>query len=115
MLSWLGYFPHHYWHHGEEPDRVGMRHHYIAPYGPYLAGDGVYVSLVVATAHDWDRSAAKSSARPDLLDDERFRSAETRRRHRDDLERIDRAHLPGAATRRVDSTTRRQRSCRTGG
>ena len=21
MLSWLGYFPHHYWHAGEEPER----------------------------------------------------------------------------------------------
>ena len=34
ILSWLGYFPHHYWHRGEEPARVGMRHHYMTPYGP---------------------------------------------------------------------------------
>src|SRR5258708_428578 len=38
-VSWLGYFPHHYWHRGEEPARLGMRHQYITPYGPYLAGD----------------------------------------------------------------------------
>ena len=41
IVSWLGYFPHHYWHAGEEPARVGMRHHYVTPYGPYLAGDGI--------------------------------------------------------------------------
>ena len=29
IVSWLGYFPHHYWHAGEEPARVGMRHHYV--------------------------------------------------------------------------------------
>src|SRR6059036_3403679 len=52
-VSWLAYFPHHYWHRGEEPERVGMRHHYISPYGPYLAADGVYVSLAGSTAHDW--------------------------------------------------------------
>ena len=39
ILSWLGYFPHHYWHQGEEPERVGMRHHYVTPYGPYRARD----------------------------------------------------------------------------
>src|SRR3990170_8676061 len=42
MLSFLGYFPHHYWHRGEEPPRVGMRHHYVTPYGPFMASDDVY-------------------------------------------------------------------------
>ena len=50
----LAYFPHHYWHAGEEPARVGMRHHYVTPYGPYLAGDGEYVNLAVASASDWE-------------------------------------------------------------
>ena len=54
IVSWLGYFPHHYWHAGEEPGRVGMRHHYVCPYGPYLAGDGEYVNLAVASPADWD-------------------------------------------------------------
>ena len=47
--SWLGYFPHHYWHRGEEPVRLGMRHQYITPYGPYLAGDGKYVGVACAS------------------------------------------------------------------
>jgi itaconate CoA-transferase len=40
IVSWLGYFPHHYWHQGEQPERMGMRHNYVTPYGPYLARDG---------------------------------------------------------------------------
>ena len=87
-VAWLGYFPYHYWHDGAEPDRVGMRHHYITPYGPYLATDRVYVSVVVSTANDWQLFCRDVIRRPDLLDDERFRSPETRKRHRDELERI---------------------------
>src|SRR5436190_13583212 len=71
-VAWLGYFPHHYWHQGEEPERVGMRHHYVTPYGPYLAGDGVYVNLAVATAGDWDIFCRQVIERPDLLVDARF-------------------------------------------
>lgn len=87
-LSWLGYFPHHYWHRGEEPARVGMRHHYIVPYGPYLAGDGVYVSLAVATPQDWEIFCRKVIQRPGLLEDPRFRTAPDRRQNRAVLEEM---------------------------
>jgi crotonobetainyl-CoA:carnitine CoA-transferase CaiB-like acyl-CoA transferase len=84
--SWLGYFPHHYWHKGEEPARVGMRHHYITPYGPYLSGDGKFVSLAVATPSDWEIFCRQVVERPDLLSDERFETAQSRRKHRAVLE-----------------------------
>jgi len=84
--SWLGYFPHHYWHKGEEPARVGMRHHYITPYGPYMAADGVYVSVAVANAADWEIFCRRVIERPALLTDDRFGTAETRRRNRVKLE-----------------------------
>jgi itaconate CoA-transferase len=84
--SWLGYFPHHYWHKGEEPERVGMRHHYITPYGPYMASDGVYVSVAVANASDWEIFCRQVIERPELLTDNRFGTAETRRRNRVKLE-----------------------------
>jgi crotonobetainyl-CoA:carnitine CoA-transferase CaiB-like acyl-CoA transferase len=67
-VAWLGYFPHHYWHQGEEPARVGMRHHYVTPYGPYLASDGVYVNLAVATAQDWEIFCRQVIERSDLLE-----------------------------------------------
>ena len=87
-VSWLGYFPHHYWHQGEEPARVGMRHHYITPYGPYLAGDGVYVSVAVATHSDWKIFCRSVIERPELLSDARFSSPQSRRRNRVALEKL---------------------------
>ncbi len=86
IVSWLGYFPHHYWHQGEEPGRVGMRHHYVTPYGPYLAGDGKYVNLAVATAKDWEVFCKIVLQRPDLLEDKRFDTVEKRRENRNVLE-----------------------------
>jgi len=88
MLSFLGYFPHHYWHRGEEPPRVGMRHHYVTPYGPFLASDGVYVNLAVATVQDWDLFCKHVIERPDLLEDSRFATVEGRKQNRDELEEI---------------------------
>jgi crotonobetainyl-CoA:carnitine CoA-transferase CaiB-like acyl-CoA transferase len=87
-VSWLGYFPHHYWHQGEEPQRVGMRHHYITPYGPYLAADGKYVNLAVATASDWEIFCRQVIERADLLEDSRFDSPELRRKNRKELEEL---------------------------
>ena len=87
-VAWLGYFPHHYWHQGEEPARVGMRHHYVTPYGPYLAGDGAYVNLAVATAQDWEVFCKQVVERPDLLEDPRFKTSEGRRKNRAVLEEL---------------------------
>jgi len=86
IVSWLGYFPHHYWHAGEEPARVGMRHHYVTPYGPYLACDGEYVNLAVASASDWDVFCRKVIEKPELLEDPRFATVEGRRKNRAELE-----------------------------
>jgi crotonobetainyl-CoA:carnitine CoA-transferase CaiB-like acyl-CoA transferase len=86
IVSWLGYFPHHYWHAGEEPARVGMRHHYVTPYGPYLAGDGEYVNLAVASASDWEIFCRKVIEKPALLEDPRFATVEGRRKNRAVLE-----------------------------
>jgi len=86
IVSWLGYFPHHYWHAGEEPARVGMRHHYVTPYGPYLAGDGEYVNLAVASASDWEVFCRKVIEKPELLEDPRFTTVAGRRKNRAVLE-----------------------------
>jgi itaconate CoA-transferase len=86
IVSWLGYFPHHYWHRGEEPQRVGMRHHYVTPYGPYLARNGKYVNLAVATPKDWEVFCKEVIQRPGLLEDPRFATVEERRKNRAVLE-----------------------------
>ena len=96
LLSWLGYFPHHYWHRGELPDRVGMRHHYMTPYGPFMARDGRYVSFAVASPRDWEVFCGEVLEDADLGDAPRYRTAELRREHRAELE----AAIEGAFLRR---------------
>lgn len=88
IVSWLGYFPHHYWHRGEEPERIGMRHHYVTPYGPFLARDRRYVNLAVATAQDWEVFCREVIERPDLLHDPRFSTVEARKQNRKVLEEL---------------------------
>jgi itaconate CoA-transferase len=88
ILAWQGYFLQHYWHQGEEPARVGFRHHYVTPYGPFLAGDGVYVSFAVATRQDWEVFCREVIERPDLLEDARFETSELRRKNRVILEQM---------------------------
>jgi crotonobetainyl-CoA:carnitine CoA-transferase CaiB-like acyl-CoA transferase len=91
--SWLGYFPQHFWHGGAKPPRTGMRHQYLCPYGPYLAADGRYVNLVVASPRDWERFATEVARRPDWLADARFATIEARRDNRDLLEDAIERHI----------------------
>ncbi len=86
--SWLGYFPHHYWHRGEEPKRYGLRHQYITPYGHYLAGDGKYFGLAVASPADWELFCKGVIERADLIADPRFRDTIARRANREVLDEI---------------------------
>ncbi len=91
--SWLGYFPQHFWHDGSEPPRTGMRHQYLCPYGPYLAADGQYVNLVVASPRDWERFVTEVARRPDWLADARFATIEARRDNRVVLEDAIERHI----------------------
>ena len=119
LLSWLGYFPHHYWHRGELPTRVGMRHHYITPYGPFVARDGKYVSFAVASPRDWEVFCGDVLENTELRDAPEYRTAELRREHRAELEatvedaflqrdsseweeRLDAAGLPYGAILNID-------------
>src|SRR5689334_4563657 len=63
-----------------------MRHHSVTPYGPYLAGDGEYVNLAVASASDWEIFCRKVIEKPELLSDPRFATVEGRRKNRSLLE-----------------------------
>ena len=88
LVAWLGYFPYHYWYGGREPGRVGMRHHFMVPYGPFRAGDGKYVSFAVASATDWKRFCLEVVERPDLLHHPEFDTIEKRLRNREQLESL---------------------------
>lgn len=95
ILSWLGYYPQHYWASGAEPPRTGMRHQYLVPYGPFLAGDGTYVNVVVASEEDWQRFCQLVVERPEWLQDDRFNGVATRTAHRAELEPMVEALMAG--------------------
>ena len=86
MLSWLGYFPLKYMHNDELPERVGMRHHLLVPYGPHETADGQYVNFAVLSDAHWQIFCEDVIERPDLVDDERFIPNEHRVENRDVFE-----------------------------
>jgi crotonobetainyl-CoA:carnitine CoA-transferase CaiB-like acyl-CoA transferase len=85
MIDWLGYFPHVWWHRGELPPRTGLRHPHFCPYGPYPSADELFSLAVLSDAH-WRALCHDVIGRPDLLDDDRYATNESRVAHRAELE-----------------------------
>ncbi|MCA1840547.1 MAG: CaiB/BaiF CoA transferase family protein [Actinomycetota bacterium] len=81
---WLGYFPHQWWHRHEEPARGGMRHQFICPYGPFLAQDGRFVNVAVASEPHW-KLFCEVVEQPLWRDDPRFDSMTSRRDNMQEL------------------------------
>ena len=88
VLSMLGYFPHFYWHRGELPARVGMKHHLLTPYGPYLARDGKFINLACLSEAHWRKFCIQVIERPDLPEIPEFENNEKRVKNREELESI---------------------------
>jgi len=86
MLDWIGYYPHFWWHRGEEPGRWGLRHPLFCPYGPFRAAAGRFFNLAVLSADHWQLFCERVIERPELYRDGRFSTMEGRAAHRDELE-----------------------------
>ena len=88
LSEWMGY-PAYYAGYGGTPlPRTGARHAAIAPYGPYVAGDGHMVYLGLQNEREWARFCADVLDRPALVSDPRFSSNALRVEHHDELEKI---------------------------
>ena len=86
VLSWLSYLPLKYWYQGDIPQRVGMRHHLLTPYGPFETADEEYVNFAVLSEAHWRRFCEEIVDRPGWVESDRFESNEKRVRNRDVLE-----------------------------
>ena len=86
MVDWLGYFPHLWWHRGEEPARTGLRHPHFCPYGPYPARGGDLFGFAVLSPEHWRALCIEVLALPRLLEEERYATNEGRVANRGDLE-----------------------------
>jgi itaconate CoA-transferase len=86
LAEWMT-APAYYWLYGQKKlERAGWRHNIIVPYGPYRCGDGQYVNLAVQNEGQWRRLCEGVLGRPDLVDDPRYATNETRLANRAELE-----------------------------
>ncbi|REG50617.1 crotonobetainyl-CoA:carnitine CoA-transferase CaiB-like acyl-CoA transferase [Paraburkholderia sp. BL6669N2] len=69
---------------GEDPPRYGNSHPSIMPYGVFDAEDGPLV-IAVGNNRQYERFCREVIERPDLVDDERFRTNISRTTHREVL------------------------------
>lgn len=86
LSEWMMAPAYHQLYAGKPPERTGMRHNLIVPYGPYRVGDGTWVFLAVQNEGQWERLCVSVLRRPDLFDDPMFRTNELRVRNRAELE-----------------------------
>jgi itaconate CoA-transferase len=80
--EWMGQPAYYAASSGAPPPRSGANHASIAPYGPFRAGDGQAITIGIQNAREWARFCADVLGRPELADDERFRTNTLRVQHR---------------------------------
>jgi itaconate CoA-transferase len=71
---------------GTPPPRSGAHHASIAPYGPYGTREGGPVYFAIQNPREWSRFCRDVLRRPDMEDDDRFRTNRYRVRHRQALD-----------------------------
>ena len=75
-------------HAGRSTPRVGLSHPIIFPYGAYTCRNGDQIVISVQNEREWIRFCTVVLKRPELIEDPRFRSNDSRSRNRDVLEPI---------------------------
>ena len=68
---------------GKAPERVGLKHPSIAPYGGFTCADGRDIVISIQNEREWADFCHIVLRRPDLLSDERCQNNATRVKHRD--------------------------------
>ncbi len=106
MADWMAVPLLHYEHLGRETRRYGLAHASIYPYRPFACRDGSSVVVSIQQNSEWKRFCTDVLQRPDLVEDERFRTNALRVANRDaldnEIEPIFAAIDAGEATRRLD-------------
>jgi len=82
LAEWMGQPANFAGYGGPPPPRAGANHASIAPYGPFRAGDGGQIALAIQNSREWTMFCADVLQRPELADDERFRTNPLRVRNR---------------------------------
>jgi itaconate CoA-transferase len=77
---------------GEIPQRAGVRHNMIVPYGAYPCADGA-VNFAIQNDREWRRFCGGVLGAQELADDERFATNPSRLKNRVELEAIIERHF----------------------
>ena len=88
VAEWMGYPAYYTEYGGGAPARTGARHAAIAPYGPYMAGDGKAVYFGIQNDREWARFCEQVLDRPELSADPRFSSNASRVEHQAALDEV---------------------------
>src|SRR5690242_4359152 len=67
---------------GNPPQRMGLAHPSIAPYGVFRSGDGKDILISIQSEREWKKLCSDVLGRPDLPNDPRFSTMVERVRHR---------------------------------
>ena len=67
---------------GNPPQRIGLAHPSIAPYGVFRSGDGKDILISIQSEREWKKLCADVLGQPDLPNDPRFSSMVARVRNR---------------------------------
>jgi crotonobetainyl-CoA:carnitine CoA-transferase CaiB-like acyl-CoA transferase len=88
LADWMNvpYLQHQYG--GVTPERNGLSHPTIAPYGVYSCGDGREILFSIQNEREWHQLCSEVLYRPDLAHDPRFSSNPNRVAHRSELDAI---------------------------
>ena len=121
MADWMNVPLLHQVYGGRAPDRVGLNHPSIAPYGAYEARDGA-VLISIQNEREWRRFCAQVLEKPALAEDARFRDNPARVANRPALDReiaavfgaLDRGRAHRTPGRRRDRLRRPQQPGRPG-
>lgn len=95
MAEWMAVPLLHLAHQGTVWPRVGLAHPLIAPYGAYPTADGGLLLVGVQNDGEWRRFAARVLGRPELGEDEKYRTNVDRVANRAALDEVVGGHLAG--------------------
>ncbi len=73
---------------GRGPDRMGLKHPSIAPYGSFKTADGKIIVIAIQSNREWRCFCNNVLQQPDLADDERFHSNNRRVVNTDKLDSL---------------------------
>ncbi|MEL0324646.1 MAG: CaiB/BaiF CoA-transferase family protein, partial [Rhodospirillales bacterium] len=88
MADWMNVPLLTYDYSGKVPERVGLNHPSIAPYGAYPTSDGGEVLISIQNEREWGRLCSEVLGRPEMSKDPKFLDNEARCKNRVQLDDI---------------------------